>query len=85
MLKNHLQHLFQNSINNFINPIECQFLYTLESGSFLDMVFCEIMDVEDAISFFVENMSDCRKYGHYDTLNKEALKIIDLFKDKFII
>ena len=58
MLKNHLQHLFQNSINNFINPIECQFLYTLESGSFLDIVFCEHpkMKVErDGFTLMVHN------------------------------
>lgn len=45
----------------------------------------DVMDVEDAISFFEENMKDCRKIGHYDSLNSEALKIIELFNDKFIV
>ena len=43
------------------------------------------MDVKDAVLFFENNMSDCRKEGYYDILNPEAEIIIDRFKDKFTI
>ena len=68
-----------------ICPNHCEIASDNEFDYCSDSIDYEIMDVEDAISFFIENMSDCRKYDHYDTLNEEALKIIDLFKDKFII
>lgn len=45
----------------------------------------DVMDVEDAISFFEENMNDCRKVGHYNSLNNEALEIIEMFNDKFTV